>query len=77
MAAMQAAGVIAAVVSAGVVLAGMSLHLAHGMNELRRDLNGRMDSLACDVADLRVRMARLEGLFVGFIRREGADARSR
>ena len=37
MADMQAAGVIAAVVAMGVVLAGMSLHLARGVNALRRD----------------------------------------
>ena len=37
MAAMQAAaGVIAAVIAVGVVLAGMSLHLARGVNALRR-----------------------------------------
>jgi hypothetical protein len=34
---------------------------------IRRDLTG----LTRDVADLRERMARLEGLFDGFIRRDG------
>lgn len=84
MADMQAAGVIAAVVAMGVVLAIMTLRLARDVDAFRRDINGRlgaadgrMDSLARDVADLRVRMARLEGLMVGFIWREGADARSR
>lgn len=68
----------------GVVLAIMTLRLARDVNAFRRDINGRlgatdgrMDSLARDVADLRVRMARLEGLLTGFVRREGADARSR
>lgn len=64
MADMQAAGVIAAVVAMGVVLAGMSLHLARGVNALRRD-----------TADLRARMARIEGLFAGFVARSAADAR--
>ena len=58
--------VIVCIVAMGVVLASMIFRLAHGVDALRRD-----------VAGLRVRMARLEGLFVGFIRREGADARSR
>ena len=65
------------IIAVGVALAGTNLYLARGQNELRRDVNGRMDALARDIADLRERMARLEGLMVGFIRREGADARSR
>lgn len=76
--------IIVSVVAMGVILAVMILRLARDVNAFRRDINGRldaadgrMDSLARDVADLRVRMARLEGLFVGFIRREGAAARSR
>lgn len=76
--------IIVSVVAMGVVLAVMTLRLARDVNAFRRDINGRlgaadgrMDSLARDVADLRVRMARLEGLMVGFIRREDADARSR
>ena len=63
MAAMQAAGIIAAVIAVGVVLAGMSLHLARGVNALRRD-----------TAELRARMARIEGLFAGFMARSAADA---
>ena len=76
--------IIVSVLAMGVVLAVMTLRLARDVNAFRRDINGRlgaadgrMDSLARDVADLRVRMARLEGLMVGFIRREDADARSR
>ena len=64
MAAMQVTGVIAAVIAVGVVLAGMSLHLARGVNALHRD-----------TADLRARMARIEGLFAGFMARSAADAR--
>ena len=76
--------IIVSVVAMGVVLTVMTLRLARDVNAFRRDINGRlgaadgrMDSLARDVADLRVRMARLEGLLVGFIRRENMDARSR
>lgn len=65
------------IIAVGIALAGTNLYLARGMNELRRDVNGRIDALARDIAELRERMARLEGLMVGFIRREGADARSR
>lgn len=62
--------IIVSVVAMGVVLSVMIFRLAHGMDALRRDA-------ARDFADLRERMARIEGLFAGFVRREGADARSR
>lgn len=65
------------IIAVGVALAGTNLYLARGQNELRRDVNGRIDALARDIAELRERMARLEGLMVGFIRREDAGARSR
>ena len=55
---------VVSVIAVGVALAGMNLYLARGMNELRRD-----------IADLRERMARLEGLFEGFTGRKPADAR--
>ena len=60
------------VIGTGVALLGAgtvayrSLH--GGMQEIRRDLAG----LHRDLADLRERMARLEGLFHGFTRREPA-----
>lgn len=39
-----------------------------------RSLHGDMREMRRDIADLRERMARLEGLFEGFTRREsGAD----
>ena len=69
-AAMRVTGVIAV----GVVPAGMSLRLARGMNELRRDVNGRIDALARGIAELRERMAHLEGLFEGFTGRKPTDA---
>ena len=54
---------VVSVIAVGVALAGMNLYLARGMNELRRD-----------IADLRERMARLEGLFEGFTGRKPTDA---
>ena len=54
---------VVSVIAVGVALAGMNLYLARGMNELRRD-----------IADLRARMARLEGLFEGFTGRKPTDA---
>ena len=62
--------IIVSVVAIGVVLAVMIFRLARGMDALRRDV-------ARDFTDLRERMARIEELFAGFVRREGADARSR
>lgn len=62
--------IIVSVLTMGVVLAVMILRLARDVDALRRDA-------ARDFADLRVRMARLEGLLAGFIRQEGADAWSR
>ena len=55
---------VVSIITVGIALAGMNLYLARGLNELRRD-----------VADLRERMARLEGLFEGFTGRKPADAR--
>ena len=49
-----------AIIGAAIVLAGLNLYLARGLNEVRRD-----------IADLRERMARLEGLFDGFVKRGG------
>lgn len=50
--------IVVAIVGTGIVLAGL---IVPSLRELRRD-----------VADLRERMARLEGLFEGFTRREPA-----
>ena len=65
---LQVVSIIATIIAVGVALAGMILYLARGQNELRRDV-------ARDMADLRERMARLEGLFEGFTGRKPADAR--
>ena len=41
--------------------------LRNDVRELRRDLSGRIDALAKDVAELRERMAKLEGALEGFL----------
>ena len=53
------------VIGTGIVLAGL---IVPTLRELRRD----MASIHRDIADLRECMARLEGLFEGFTRRERA-----
>ena len=60
--------IIATIIAVGVALAGMILYLARGLNELRRDVTR-------GIAELRERMARLEGLFEGFTERKQTDAR--
>ena len=60
--------IIATIIAVGVALAGMILYLARGQSELRRDVTR-------DIAELRERMARLEGLFEGFTERKQTDAR--
>ncbi|WP_420441509.1 hypothetical protein [Candidatus Palauibacter sp.] len=52
------------IIGATIALVGAFTPVLMG---IRRDLTG----LTRDVADQRERMARLEGLFEGFIRREG------
>ena len=78
---LQVVSIIATIIAVGIALAGMILYLARGMNELRRDVNGRIDAvngridaLARDIAELRERMAHLEGLFKGFTGRKPTDA---
>lgn len=53
-----------AIIGATIVLVGVFAPVLVG---IRRDLTG----LTRDAADLRARMARLEGLFEGFVRRDG------
>ena len=60
--------IIVSVVAMGVVLAVMILRLARDVDALRR-------GMARDFADLRARMARIEGLFAG-LRPAGSDGRA-
>ena len=57
--------IVIAIIGTGIVLAGL---IVPSLRELRRDVAG-IDRV---MPDLRERMARLEGLFEGFTRREPA-----
>ena len=57
--------IVIAIIGTGIVLAGLTVP---SLRELRRGVGG----IHRDMADLRERMARLEGLFEGFTRREPA-----
>ena len=54
-----------AIIIAALSLAGLILSTTHRLGQ-------RIDCVDRDVADLRERMARLEGLFDGFTKRETA-----
>lgn len=62
---MNGKGLIIAIISVGVGLGGL---IVNG----QRSTNRAIAELREDVADLRERMARLEGLFEGFTKRESA-----
>ena len=57
--------IVIAIVGTGLVLAGL---IVPSLRELRRDVAG----IHRDIGDLRELMARLEGLFEGFTRRDPA-----
>ena len=61
----QTITIVVAIIGTGIVLAGL---IVPSLRELRRDVGG----IHRDMADLRERMARLEGLFEGFTRRDPA-----
>ena len=61
-----------AILSIGVALAGLNLRQSFRIDNIVRDLgaridslNARIDGLAHDVADVRERLARLEGVIEG------------
>jgi len=54
-----------------ISILGATLALATFMFRLVTRLEGRIERLEIGQADLRERMAKLEGLFEGFTRREG------
>ena len=62
---MNGKGLLIAIISVGVGLGGL---IVNG----QRSTNRAIAELREDVADLRERMARLEGLFEGFTKRESA-----
>ena len=70
---MNGKGLIVAILAVGVSLAGL---IISGQRSTSRDLAGirtEMTEMRKDIADLRERMARLEGLLEGFTRREAAQ----
>ena len=62
-----------AIITAAVIILGFLWNLHRDMAGIHRDIAGLHRDIAGvhrDVGDLRERMARLEGLFEGFTRRE-------
>ena len=55
-----------AIITAAVVILGFLWNLHRDLAGIHRDING----VHRDIGDLRERMARIEGLFEGFTRRE-------
>jgi uncharacterized protein YceH (UPF0502 family) len=49
------------------LLVALFAWLRNDVRELRRELSGRIDALSKDVAELRERMAKLEGSLDGFL----------
>lgn len=64
---------ILAIVAVGVSLGILTASLAGLILRGQSTMNPAIQSLQSDVGDLRVRMARLEGLFDGFTRREAGQ----
>lgn len=70
---MNGKGLIVAILAVGVSLAGL---IISGQRSTSRDLAGirtEMTEMRKDIADLRERMARLEGLLEGFTKREAVQ----
>ena len=59
-----------------ISILGATIALATFILRTSAHLEGRIERLEVGQADLRERMARLEGLFEGFIRREGGATAS-
>ena len=57
-----------------VTILGATVALATLILRMSARLEGRIERIEIGQADLRERMARLEGLFEGFTRREGGAA---
>lgn len=57
------------IISVGVALAGVSVALAGLISASKRDINLRLVALEKGQADLRERMARLEGILEGLVLR--------
>ncbi|MDE0123216.1 MAG: hypothetical protein OXN97_01445 [Bryobacterales bacterium] len=70
---MNGKGLIIAVVSVGVALAALTATLGGLILSGQSRMNSDIRVLQEDVADLRERMARLEGLFEGHLNRDAAQ----
>ena len=57
-----------AIITAAVIILGFLWNLHRDLAGIHRDING----VHRDIGDLRERMARIEGLFEGFTRRESS-----
>ncbi len=64
---MNGRGLIIAVISVGVGLGGLTLNGQRTTNRAIEGLRVEMTEVRSDIADLRERMARLEGLFEGHV----------
>ena len=70
---MNGRGLIVAILAVGVSLGGL---IINGQRSSSRGIAGirtEMTEMRKDLADLRERMARLEGLFEGFTKREAVN----
>ena len=71
---MNGKGIMIAVVTTGVALGGLILNGQRSTNRaiesMRAQINRDFAEVRSDIADLRERMARLEGLFEGHLNRE-------
>ena len=61
-----------AILGVGAAVLGLGWRVYHRLDTrldtLRDDMSRRFDAVSGDIADLRERMARLEGLFEGYVR---------
>ncbi|MDE0106649.1 MAG: hypothetical protein OXN96_02510 [Bryobacterales bacterium] len=67
---MNGRGVIIAIVSVGIGLGGLILNSQRTLAAAIESNRGDIAEIRSDIADLRERMARLEGLFEGHLNRE-------
>ena len=75
-AAVNGRGQIIAIVAVGISLGGLIINgqrsTSRDIAELRNEVSVLRNEVHAEIADLRERMARLEGLFEGFTKREAA-----
>lgn len=67
---MNGRGLIVAILAVGVSLGGLIINGQRSTSRAIAGIRTEMTEMRKDIADLRERMARLEGLFEGFTKRE-------